>query len=111
MEFDGKNKFNTLKKNGKINSFFIEATFLLQSKNPEEKCQLYRRRWLMLAIYVLCEISGAIIILQYASIEKTAMEYYNASHTEVSWAFLIVMFVYSIFVFPSTYVIHKLVIM
>jgi FLVCR family feline leukemia virus subgroup C receptor-related protein len=84
------------------------GTMLEQETAPPLECRVYRRRWLMLAIFLLCSTSNAMHWLQFSIIANITMRYYNVSSTAVNWTSMIYMACYIPLVFPASWLLgHK----
>lgn len=71
------------------------------------QCREYRRRWLMLAIFVLCSTANSMHWLQYSIIANIMMRYYNVSSLAINWTSMIYMACYIPFVFPASWVLDR----
>ncbi|XP_077299104.1 histamine transporter [Arctopsyche grandis] len=74
-------------------------------KAPEYK--LYKRRWLVLFIFVLYSASNAMQWIQYAIIADVIMDYYNTSSIWVDWTSMIFMITYIPLIFPASWMLDK----
>jgi FLVCR family feline leukemia virus subgroup C receptor-related protein len=70
---------------------------------------LYRRRWVVLALYVLFCMANAMQWIQYAIIADVIMKYYGVSASAVNWTSLVYMLVYIILIFPATWLYNRVV--
>ena len=71
--------------------------------------KLYRRRWLMLFIFLSFEIGNNFQWIQYSIIVNYITKYYNVSSAAVDWLSMIFMAVFVPLVFPASYLLDKLV--
>jgi FLVCR family feline leukemia virus subgroup C receptor-related protein len=71
------------------------------------QCRQYRRRWLMLAIFLLCSTTNSMHWLQYSIIANIMMRYYHVSSVAINWTSLIFMVWYIPFVFPASWVLDR----
>lgn len=76
-------------------------------KAPEYK--LYKRRWIVLCIFVLYSASNSMQWIQYAIIADVIMEYYNTSSFWVDWTSMIFMITYIPLIFPASWMLDKFV--
>uniref|UniRef100_A0A1B6DEC6 Choline/ethanolamine transporter FLVCR1 n=2 Tax=Clastoptera arizonana TaxID=38151 RepID=A0A1B6DEC6_9HEMI len=72
-----------------------------------EQCHIYKRRWLMLALFALCSMCNASHWIQYSIIANVAMRFYNVSALAVNWTSMIYMAVYIPLVFPASWLLEK----
>jgi len=78
-----------------------------QDTVPPLQCREYRRRWLMLAIFILCSAANAMHWLQYSIIANIMMRYYQVSSTAINWTSMIYMACYIPLVFPASWVLDR----
>ncbi|XP_017752984.1 PREDICTED: feline leukemia virus subgroup C receptor-related protein 2-like isoform X2 [Eufriesea mexicana] len=69
--------------------------------------KVYKRRWLILMIFVLYSASNAMQWIQYSIIENILMPYYNVSSFAVDMTSMIFMITYIPFIFPASYLLDK----
>ncbi|XP_033228575.1 feline leukemia virus subgroup C receptor-related protein 2 [Belonocnema kinseyi] len=69
--------------------------------------KVYKRRWLILAIFVLYSTSNAMQWIQYSIIATTAANYYNVSTFAIDMTSMIYMIMYIPFIFPASYLLDK----
>lgn len=76
---------------------------------PKERfvIKTYKRRWLVLTIYILCEAIGAFQWIEYSIITNIVMKYYDVDSLAVNWTTIIYLVVYTPLVIPASYIIHK----
>lgn len=67
-----------------------------------EPHRLYRRRWLMLAIFILYSISNSCQWLQYSIITNVVEQYYGVKSYAIDWTSIVYMLTYFPFVLPAT---------
>ncbi|KAJ9601191.1 hypothetical protein L9F63_000659 [Diploptera punctata] len=77
------------------------------SLEEQAVCKEYRRRWLMLLIFVLCSTTNAMHWLQYSIIANIMMRYYNVSSLAINWTSMIYMACYIPFVFPASWILER----
>ena len=73
----------------------------------EAECKVYKRRWLMLAIFVIYSTSNAMQWIQYSIITNVVMEYYGVASTWVDWTSMIYMITYIPLIFPGSWILDK----
>lgn len=71
------------------------------------KCRTYKRRWLILLIYVLFCIVSTSQWTQYAIINNVVMRYYNVKSAYVDWTAIIYMAVYVPAIIPALVFLEK----
>lgn len=81
---------------------------MIQPLPAIEKCKVYKRRWLILALFVLYSASNAMQWIQFSIIADVITKYYGVSTTAVDWTSMIFMILYIPFIFPGSYIIDKL---
>ncbi|XP_024086178.1 uncharacterized MFS-type transporter C09D4.1-like isoform X2 [Cimex lectularius] len=69
--------------------------------------RVYKKRWIMLFLFVATSTFNAIHWLQYSIIANIAMKYYEVSALAVNWSSMIYMVIYVPLVFPATFVLEK----
>jgi FLVCR family feline leukemia virus subgroup C receptor-related protein len=72
-------------------------------------CREYRRRWLMLAIFVLCSCSNSMHWIQYSIISNITTRYFDVSSRAINWTALVFEACYIPFVFPASWVLDRYV--
>lgn len=73
----------------------------------EAECKVYKRRWLILAIFVIYSTSNAMQWIQYSIIANVVMEYYGVSSTWVDWTSMIYMITYIPLIFPGSWILDR----
>ncbi|XP_011504260.1 PREDICTED: uncharacterized MFS-type transporter C09D4.1 [Ceratosolen solmsi marchali] len=69
--------------------------------------KIYKRRWLILIIFVLYSASNAMQWIQYSIITNIVMKYYDVSSFAVDMTSMIYMITYIPFIFPASYFLDK----
>lgn len=83
-----------------------ESTIMVTDKTPE--VQVYRRRWLMLLLFVLYSMSNALQWIQYSIIDNVVTKYYNLQGTSwVEWTSMIYMLTYIFLIVPGSWALDK----
>lgn len=78
-----------------------------KNENGDTTIRMYKKRWLILFIYVLYSATNAMQWLEYCIIINIVKKYYNVSDSAVDWTSMVTMISYAPFVLPSTYVVYK----
>jgi MFS transporter, FLVCR family, feline leukemia virus subgroup C receptor-related protein len=74
-----------------------------------EQFRVYKRRWIVLALYSLYCTVNAVQWLQYSIIADVIVEYYQVSYTAVNWTSIIYMLAYVVTILPGTWFFNKTV--
>jgi MFS transporter, FLVCR family, feline leukemia virus subgroup C receptor-related protein len=74
-----------------------------------EQFKVYKRRWVVLALYSLYCTVNAVQWLQYSIIADVVVEYYQVSYTAVNWTSIIYMLAYVVTILPGTWFFNKTV--
>ncbi|XP_034177440.1 choline/ethanolamine transporter flvcr2a isoform X2 [Osmia lignaria lignaria] len=69
--------------------------------------KVYKRRWLILIIFVLYSSSNAMHWIQYSIIANIIMAYYSVSSFSVDMTSMIYMITYIPFIFPASYLLDR----
>lgn len=69
--------------------------------------KLYKRRWLILGIFVFYSASNAMQWIQFSIIANTVAEYYKVSTFAIDMTSMIFMITYIPFIFPASYLLDK----
>lgn len=77
--------------------------------NAQQEIKLYKRRWLILFLYVMYATSSAMQWVEYCIITNIVEKYYNVTSYAVDWTSLVTMVTYPPLLIPATYVIDKMV--
>ncbi|CAG7816737.1 unnamed protein product [Allacma fusca] len=75
--------------------------------NDSSICKVYKRRWLILILFVCYSMSNAFQWIQFAIINKLMVEYYGVSEEWIDNTSLIYCFVYIPLIFPATYLLES----
>lgn len=75
---------------------------------PPGEFKVYKRRWLVLAIFVMYSASNALQWIQYSIIANIVQRYYNITSTWVDWTSMIFMILYIPLIFPASWILDKL---
>ncbi|KAK1135638.1 hypothetical protein K0M31_000225 [Melipona bicolor] len=77
------------------------------NSNPLET-KVYKKRWLILALYILYTGMSNAQWIQYSIIANVVSRYYGVSSTTVDWTAMSFMAYYVIFIFPATYMVDRI---
>lgn len=69
----------------------------------------YRKRWLILFIYVLYSAVNSFQWMEYCIIENVVMDYYKVSSIAVDWTSIIYMAFYPVLVVPVSFIVDRYV--
>lgn len=78
----------------------------LVSKEATEY-KLYKRRWIVLALFVLYSASNAMQWIQYSIIADVIHKYYSVSYLAIDWTSMIFMITYIPLIFPASWILTK----
>lgn len=81
----------------------------VEVKNSNEETKLYKRRWLILFLYILYATVTGVQWVQYSIIANIVTKYYGVSARAVDWTSMIMMLMYPVMLIPGTYIMDKLV--
>ncbi|XP_018393182.1 PREDICTED: feline leukemia virus subgroup C receptor-related protein 2-like [Cyphomyrmex costatus] len=80
-----------------------DPTKITKSGEPL-KLKLYKKRWLMLIIYMIYAGSNSFQWIEYSIITNVVTRYYGVSSMMVDWTSMLYMALYATFIFPASYV-------
>lgn len=83
----------------------VTGTHNLQTNFIE--CKLYKRRWLMLVLFVLCSMINAVQWIQYSIISNVVIRFYNVSSFAVDFTSIVYMITYIPLIFPASWILEK----
>ncbi|XP_050313603.1 uncharacterized MFS-type transporter C09D4.1-like [Anthonomus grandis grandis] len=69
--------------------------------------KVFKKRWAILAIYVLYSAANSFQWMEYSIIANVVMRFYKVSPAQVDWTSIIYMLIYPIIVVPVSYFIEK----
>lgn len=72
-------------------------------------CKLYKRRWPMLGLFVLCSMVNAGQWIQYSIITDIVMRFYGVSSFAVDFTSLVYMITYIPLIIPASWILDKMV--
>ncbi|XP_058465771.1 heme transporter FLVCR2 [Malaya genurostris] len=75
---------------------------------PPGEFKVYKRRWLVLAIFVMYSASNALQWIQYSIIANIIQRYYDITSTWVDWTSMIFMILYIPLIFPASWILDKM---
>ncbi|KOB74380.1 Uncharacterized protein OBRU01_09545 [Operophtera brumata] len=70
---------------------------------------VYRRRWLILALFMVYSASNSMQWTQYSIISNVVMAYYGVESTLVSWTSMVYMVTYVPLIMPASWLLDKTV--
>lgn len=70
-------------------------------------CKLYKRRWTMLTLFVLCSMANAVQWIQYSIISNVIAKFYGVSSFEVNLTSIVYMVTYIPLIFPASWILDK----
>lgn len=73
------------------------------------ECKLYKRRWVVLVLFVLCSMANAAQWIQYSIIPKPIIKFYKISNSAVDFTSIVYMVTYIPFIFPASWILDKMV--
>lgn len=76
---------------------------------PELQVRVYKRRWLILLVFIVYSIACLNQWIQYSIIGNIISRYYNVSALAVDWTSLNFMASYCVFIIPAMYMVEKYV--
>ncbi|XP_075217030.1 histamine transporter isoform X2 [Lycorma delicatula] len=71
------------------------------------ECRVYRRRWLILILFVVYSMSNAMQWIQYSIIGNIVSKFYSVPSSLVDWTSMIYMLSYITLVFPGSWILDK----
>ncbi|XP_059476348.1 heme transporter FLVCR1 isoform X2 [Neocloeon triangulifer] len=74
---------------------------------PQDEYKVYKRRWLVLALFVLYSASNSMQWIQYSIIADVINRYYGVSFLTIDWTSMIYMITYIPLIFPASWILTK----
>ncbi|CRK92699.1 CLUMA_CG006341, isoform A [Clunio marinus] len=111
------NKSMDLKHSHSVGDVYIsnsKSTDLIKPAKPGDNqeisggFQVYKQRWIVLAIFVLYSASNSMQWIQFSIIANVIEKYYGVSTTWIDWTSMIYMILYIPLVFPGSWILDKL---
>lgn len=84
-----------------------EVKLLRKPTEQKFETKAYKRRWLIMFIFMYYACVNSIQWIEYSSITHVIVKYYNVSTLAVDWTSTIFMALYPILVIPASYVLDK----
>ncbi|KYQ54727.1 Feline leukemia virus subgroup C receptor-related protein 2 [Trachymyrmex zeteki] len=88
-----------------------DPTKIIKSNEPTNvaplKLKVYKKRWLMLIIYMIYSGVNTSQWIEYSIITNVVTRYYGVSSMMVDWTSMLYMALYATFIFPASYVTDK----
>lgn len=78
-------------------------------ENEESKCQLYKYRWLILAIFMVYAVAAGMQWMQYSIITNIVVKFYNVEPYIVEWTTMLHMLAYVVCILPALWMLEKAV--
>ncbi|XP_050423712.1 feline leukemia virus subgroup C receptor-related protein 2-like [Adelges cooleyi] len=72
------------------------------------ECKLYKRRWSMLGLFVLCSMCNAAQWIQYSIISNVITKFYDVSTFAVDFTSIVFMVTYIPLIFPASWILDKM---
>ncbi|KAK4879449.1 hypothetical protein RN001_007595 [Aquatica leii] len=85
----------------------LEANNQQISTTELQETKLYKKRWLILLLYVIVIPCDAMQWNQYVTVADVIADYYNVSYEDVDWTSLITSLCFMIFSLPCCYIVDK----
>lgn len=76
-------------------------------KTPQKTTRAYKRRWVILVIYISYAAANSFQWMEYSIITSVITRYYKVSTLAVDWTSIVYMIVYPFIVLPVSYLIDK----
>ncbi|XP_015108492.1 uncharacterized MFS-type transporter C09D4.1 [Diachasma alloeum] len=92
---------------GRTSSDYVKAVECGVPPTQVVETKIYRRRWLILSIFVLYSACNAMQWIQYSIIGNIIQVYYGVNSFAVDMTSLIYMITYIPFIFPASYLLDK----
>lgn len=70
-------------------------------------CKLYKRRWSMLILFVMCSMANAVQWIQYSIITNVIMKFYDVTSFDVNLTSIVYMVTYIPLIFPASWILDK----
>lgn len=85
-----------------------DDSYLPNDQSPVANTRVFRRRWLMLLIFVLVFMTNAFQWIQFSIINNLITKYYGVESSTVDWTSLVFMVVYIPFIIPGAWIMDRL---
>ncbi|CAG9856713.1 unnamed protein product [Phyllotreta striolata] len=79
---------------------------LLDNKQLTANTKVYKRRWIILTIFILYALGNSFQWVEYSIVTNMVVKYYNVSSLAVDWTAIIYLCIYPVIVVPVSYVIE-----
>ncbi|KAF1770777.1 hypothetical protein GCK72_002600 [Caenorhabditis remanei] len=93
--------------NGATNGCSNGQHVLLMEKQEKIEPKVFKKRWLILVIFMFLSGSNGAQWIQYSIIANIVSEYYNVSFQAVDWTSMIYMLTYIFFFIPAAWLLDK----
>ncbi|XP_012062861.1 PREDICTED: feline leukemia virus subgroup C receptor-related protein 2-like [Atta cephalotes] len=88
-----------------------DAIKIIKSDEPIDveplKLKVYKKRWLMLIIYMIYSGSNSFQWIEYSIITNIITRYYGVSSMMIDWTSMLFLAIYTVFIFPVSYMTDK----
>lgn len=80
---------------------------MTQKQHEIRAVKVYKRRWIVLVIYILLAAVSTFQWIEYSIITNIITKYYGVSSLAVDWTSIMFMAIYTPLIIPATYIIDK----
>ncbi|KAI6178700.1 MFS domain-containing protein [Aphelenchoides besseyi] len=84
-----------------------EPTSSLPDADGNSQTRVYKKRYLMLIMFIILSASNALQWIEYSIIAHIITDFYGVSYDDVNWTSMIYMLTYTILVFPGSWFLDK----
>lgn len=84
-----------------------DEKIVIKENEIYQPIKLYKRRWIVLTVFILYSALNSLQWIQYAIISNIIMKYYNVSSLAVEWTSIIYMALYTPLILPASYVVDR----
>lgn len=81
----------------------------LTNEKAQPTIRAYQRRWLILIIYIAYATLSTLQWVEYSIITDVVMKYYGVSASVVNWTSIVFMLMWPTLVFPTSFIIDRMV--
>lgn len=83
----------------------VETAELIQ-KECQTDVKVYKRRWVILFIFILYALGNSFQWVEYSIVTNLVIKYYNVSSLAVDWSSLVYLSIYPVLLLPASYIIE-----
>jgi hypothetical protein len=80
---------------------------LIVAKEPPQEFKTYKRKWIVLGLFVLYSASNAMQWIQYSIIADVIHKFYDVEYFAIDWTSMIYMITYIPLIFPASWILNK----